>query len=86
MSVSTCLRKFELFFWVGCRVYSQALLVLDDDDFYTLQSMFNLGQQRGIATSLNTLVYSTHCPAAVAKSSAARQPPPPYPGWALASP
>lgn len=67
-------------------MYSQALLVLDDDDFYTLQSVFNLGQQRGIATSLNTLVYSTHCPAAAAKSSAARQPPPPYPGWALASP
>ena len=64
------------------RVYAQALLVLDDDDFYQLQSVFNLGQQRGIATSLNTLVYSTHCPATVAKSLAAPQPAPPYPGRA----
>jgi len=52
--------------------------VLDDDDFYTAQTLFNLGQQRGIATSLNTLVYSTHCPAQVAK--AAPKPDVPYPG------
>ncbi|KAK9903317.1 hypothetical protein WJX75_002686 [Coccomyxa subellipsoidea] len=68
-------------FGLFCRVYAQALLVLDDDDFYQLQSVFNLGQQRGIATSLNTLVYSTHCPATVAKSLAAPQPAPPYPGF-----
>ena len=44
------------------RVYAQALLVLDDDDFYRLQTVFTLGQQRGIATALNTLVFRTFCP------------------------
>ncbi|CAL8465528.1 g5064 [Coccomyxa elongata] len=66
-------------FGLFCRVYAQALLVLDDDDFYRLQSVFNLGQQRGIATSLNTLVYSTHCPAKIAQ--AATQNASPYPGF-----
>jgi hypothetical protein len=62
-------------------VYAQALLVLDDDDFYRAQTLFTLGQQRAIATVLNTLVYRTHCPSAAPRarpSSAAAAPP--YPG------
>ncbi|KAK9815844.1 hypothetical protein WJX72_010650 [[Myrmecia] bisecta] len=50
-------------FGLLCRVYAQSLLVLDDDDFYERQDTFTLAQQRGIATSLNTLVFRMHCPA-----------------------
>ena len=63
---------------VACRVYAQALLVLDDDDFYRAQTVFTLGQQRAVATALNTLVYRTHCPTPRPRPSAAAAPP--YPG------
>ena len=46
------------------RVYLLYLLVVDDDDFHKRQQLFNLGQQRAIATALNTLVFRTHCPEA----------------------
>ena len=46
-----------------CRAYCHLLMVLDDEDFYALQSMFTVSNQRGIATALNTLVFRTHCPA-----------------------
>ena len=44
-------------------MYAQALLVLDDTDFYERQDTFTLPQQRGIATALNALVFRTYCPA-----------------------
>ena len=76
--VARMVNRKSFVFYCVIRVYSQALLVLDDDDFYELQTVFNLGQQRAIATSLNTLVFSTHCPAKAAKklTDAAL----PYPG------
>ena len=46
-----------------CRTYCHLLMVLDDEDFYNLQSTFTVSQQRGIATAFNTLVFRTHCPA-----------------------
>eukprot|EP00891_Asterochloris_glomerata_P009406 jgi/Astpho2/9406/e_gw1.00145.21.1_t len=46
-----------------CRAYCHLLMVLDDEDFYALQSTFTVSNQRGIATALNTLVFRTHCPA-----------------------
>lgn len=54
--------------WGGliCRVYSHFLVVVDDDDFHELQSTFSLGQQRAIATTLNTLIFRTRCPAEAA--------------------
>jgi hypothetical protein len=44
------------------RVYAHLLLVLDDEDFYERQDIFTLGQQRAVATALNTLVFRRHCP------------------------
>ena len=50
-----------------CRIYCHMLMVLDDEDFYNLQSTFTVSQQRGISTALNTLVFRTHCPATSGK-------------------
>ena len=44
------------------RVYAHHLLVVDDEDFHSLQQVFNLQQQRAIATALNTLVFKTLAP------------------------
>ncbi|KAM7531658.1 hypothetical protein LguiB_035068 [Lonicera macranthoides] len=41
-----------------CATYSHLLLVLDDIEFYDKQVPFALGQQRKIASMLNTLVYN----------------------------
>lgn len=41
-----------------CRVYFVRLLILDDDEFYTRESVMTLGQQRAIATALNSLVFN----------------------------
>ena len=45
-------------------MYAHALLVWDDQDFHKRQAVFSLGQQRAIATALNSLVFRTHCRAA----------------------
>ena len=42
-------------------------MVVDDEDFHTLQQVFNLGQQRAIATALNTLVFRSLAPEASAQ-------------------
>ena len=46
------------------RVYAHLLLVIDDAEFHDGSGVLNLGQQRAIATAVNTLVFRTHCPAA----------------------
>lgn len=38
------------------------LLVLDDEDFHEKQVPLSLGQNRAVATTLNTLVFLTYCP------------------------
>lgn len=38
------------------------LLVLDDEDFHDKQTPLSLGQNRAVATTLNTLVFLTYCP------------------------
>ena len=45
------------------RVYSHLLLVVDDAEFHDASGILNPGQQRAIATTFNTLVFRTHCPA-----------------------
>ena len=40
--------------------YAHLLLVLDDDEFFVAQRPFTLGEQRGIAACVNTLVVRTH--------------------------
>ena len=40
--------------------YAHLLLVLDDDEFFDAQRPFTLGEQRGIAACVNTLVVRTH--------------------------
>uniref|UniRef100_A0A0E0D4M4 HECT-type E3 ubiquitin transferase n=1 Tax=Oryza meridionalis TaxID=40149 RepID=A0A0E0D4M4_9ORYZ len=45
--------------YLFCATYGHLLLVLDDIEFYEKQVPFTLEQQRKIASSLNTLVYST---------------------------
>jgi len=42
--------------------YAHLLLVLDDDEFFIAQRPFTLGEQRGIAACVNTLVVRTHLP------------------------
>ena len=48
---------------VSCRVYSHLLLVMDDAEFHGADGILNPGQQRAVATTFNTLVFRTHCPA-----------------------
>ena len=45
------------------RVYSHLLLVVDDAEFHSADGILDPGQQRAIATTFNTLVFRTHCPA-----------------------
>uniref|UniRef100_A0A0E0NZN3 HECT-type E3 ubiquitin transferase n=1 Tax=Oryza rufipogon TaxID=4529 RepID=A0A0E0NZN3_ORYRU len=45
--------------YLFCATYGHLLLVLDDIEFYEKQVPFTLEQQRKIASSLNTFVYST---------------------------
>lgn len=46
-------------------MYSHLLLVMDDQEFYGGSgAILSLGQQRAVATVVNTLVFCTHCPAA----------------------
>lgn len=44
-------------------MYSHLLLVVDDAEFHSADGILNPGQQRAIATTFNTLVFRTHCPA-----------------------
>ena len=53
------------------RVISHLLLVVDDAEFHSADGILNPGQQRAVATTFNTLVFRTHCPA---QSPEARQP------------
>lgn len=43
--------------------------MLDDGDFHERQDMLSLGQHRAIATTLNSLVFHTHCPAPAAAAA-----------------
>ena len=43
-----------------CLAYAHLLLVLDDDEFYSVQKPFSLSEQRGIAVAVNTIVVRTH--------------------------
>ena len=70
-------------FKLRTRVYAHALLVLDDHDFHERQAVFSLGQQRAIATALNSLVFRTHCRAPGAALAQRANWRPPYPGLSL---
>ena len=43
---------------VFCRVYYVRLLILDDSEFHVHETVMSLGEQRAIATALNTIVFN----------------------------
>lgn len=43
------------------QAYAHLLQVLDDEDFHERQEPLTLAQNRAVATTLNTLVFFTHC-------------------------
>lgn len=46
---------------VDDQAYAHLLQVLDDEDFHEAQEPLTLAQNRAVATTLNTLVFFTHC-------------------------